>query len=77
MELFTYASMTRVTVKNRNGIVHSCRKWIITFWYKIWKVDEKWYLRMLYLQVLYAIGNQILQLLTVQYKCKYVDETSR
>ncbi len=39
-------------------------------------MDEKWYLHMLYLQVLYVIGNVILQLLTVWYKCKkYVDET--
>ncbi len=36
---------------------------------------KNWYLQMLYLQVLYVIGNVILQLLTVQYKCKYVDET--
>ncbi len=27
------------------------------------------------LQVLYVIGNVILQLLTVQYECNYVDET--
>ena len=35
MELSISATITRVTMKNKNGIVHFCQKCSITFWYNV------------------------------------------